>query len=270
MCAFDFVAKRFFRQKPKNLAFEVDFNRVDVEGHAPDTIERKLGDFERPTASVIRRISSEGQLPRDEDFSYVLNLISLLAVRNPALRRSMTNARRHEFRVIGELLVTDKRLYEHHLREACEAGLISGKDVSFEEMRRFVQKDDYAIEISPQEYLLTELDLFKRILPWVSSRHWTLLIAKPDAPDFITCDRPASLVYRQMVFPMDGRHAVLGDRERPAPRRVDLEAAGVAEVNLRLLRLADRQVCSPTPGLAVLDGGGVVRVPLSETGRFRS
>src|SRR3974390_2669136 len=100
LCVYDFVAERFFRQKPKNVAFEVDFNRINVDGHPPDALERAFGEFEGNAAAVVRRICESGELPADEDLSYVLNLIALLATRNPRMRRSMTRARRHAARVI--------------------------------------------------------------------------------------------------------------------------------------------------------------------------
>jgi hypothetical protein len=99
LCVYDIIARRFFRAKPKNVAFEVDFNRVEVEGHPPDILETGFGQLEGHAASVIRRIITEHVIPEDEEFSYVLNVIALLAVRNPAMRRSMTVSQRHMYRV---------------------------------------------------------------------------------------------------------------------------------------------------------------------------
>jgi hypothetical protein len=270
LCVFDFVANRFFREKPKNVAFEVDFNCVDVEGHSPDALESAFGEFEGFTASVIRRICSEGQLPKDEEFSYVLNLISLLAVRNPANRRSMTAARLQMCRDIDDLLASDRRLYEYHLRKARTAGFVSGREVPFEEMQAFVRRGAYTVEISPQGHLQTELRVCKKILASVSSRYWSLLIAASGAPDFITCDHPVRRLHRQVVFPLDAKHAVMGNRERPAPARIVLEAVDIAEVNLRILNLADRQVYSRTPDVAVLSNGRLMNVRLPEIGCLRS
>jgi hypothetical protein len=33
LCGFDLVADRFFQQRPKNVAYELDFNRVEIDGH---------------------------------------------------------------------------------------------------------------------------------------------------------------------------------------------------------------------------------------------
>ncbi|MDQ2713152.1 MAG: DUF4238 domain-containing protein, partial [Acidobacteriota bacterium] len=86
LCVLDLIANRFFRQTPKNVAFEVDFNRIEIEGVAPDALEAAYGQFEDKAITVIRRICNENRLPRDEDFSYVYNFIALLRIRNPNVR----------------------------------------------------------------------------------------------------------------------------------------------------------------------------------------
>lgn len=116
---FDLSASRCFQQKPQRIAYELDFNRVNIQGHPPDVLERGFADLiEGPAASVIRRICDQSKLPEDEDFNYVLNLMALLAVRHPAMRRSMAAARHSCYRAIAELLASNRTLYEHHLKMA--------------------------------------------------------------------------------------------------------------------------------------------------------
>ncbi len=262
LCVFDSKALRFFRQKPKNVAYEVDFNRVDIKGQAPDSLEAIFGQMEGKTASVIERICREGQIPHDEEFSYVLNLIALFAVRNPAMRRSMAATRHHTHRVLLDLLASDRNLYENHVRMARASGFVSGPDVPFEKMQP-VLRTHKPIEILPQEHLQVELGVFQSILEAVSSRSWCLATATSDAPDFVTCDHPASLLFKQLVFPIDPRHALIGERDDSAPFTYRAGAAAVAEMNSRMLRLADRQVYSRTSEIVVFDDGEIVRVNLT-------
>jgi hypothetical protein len=129
------------REKPKNVAFGVDFNRVEVEGHPPDIVETGLDQLGCHVAAVIRRIIKEMVIPEHEEFSYVLNVIALLAIRNPAMRRSMTVSERHMYRVIGDLFVSNRKLYERQFRRAREASFVAAdKDVRFEVMRDFTSK----------------------------------------------------------------------------------------------------------------------------------
>jgi len=59
----------------------------------------------------------------------------------------------------------------------------------------------------------------------------------------------------------------MGDREQGAPRVMTLKAAGVAEVNTRMQKLADRQIYSRTPEVAFFDGEDAVTVPMAELAR---
>lgn len=258
--AFDFVDGRCFRPKPRNVAFEVDFNRFEADGHPPDALEKALGDFEGKAASVVRAICRDGELPSDEEFSYVLNLMCLLATRNPRLRNSMTIARRNTARIIGGLLVADRATYVHQNVAAREAGFVPDQEVPYERMKEFIDRDEYEVEISTTEHLQAELRLFDRILKSLGSRRWSLLVSAPGAPDFITCDHPADLVPKQIVFPIDARRAVLGTVEKPLPHRIVVAALGVAEVNARIVNQARRQIYGRGPEVAVLHENEVVSI----------
>jgi len=261
---FDFRVNRLFNPNPRGVALETNFNKIDLPGYAPDYLEKIFADkLEGTAVSVLRWICANNDIPPDEDFSYVLNLLTLFAVRNPAMRRSMAASRKHAYRVIGDLLASDRRLYEHHMAKAREDGFVTGADVPFERMQETLRAD-FELQISPQEHLATELEVFKSILEGVSARHWSLLIATPDAPDFITCDHPVSVVYKQCVFPIGPRHALMGDRENPAPVRIKLPTAGVAEVNARIADLADRQIYARSSEVTILVDREVVTIPFSQ------
>jgi hypothetical protein len=165
--------------------------------------------------------------------------------------------------VIGDLLVSDRRLYEHHAEKAREGGFVAESDVPFTRMQETLRAD-FELQISPQEHLATELAVFKSVLEGVSARYWSLLIATPDAPDFITCDHPVSIVYKQCVFPIGPRHALMGDRENHAPPRIKLTTAGVAEVNARIADLADRQIYARFSDVTILVEREVVTIPLEQ------
>jgi hypothetical protein len=270
LCVFDLAASRLFQEKPKNVAKEIDFNRVDIEGQPPDVLESAFGELvEAKAASVIRQICDEDRLPGIEEFSYVLNLITLLAVRHPVMRRAMTAAKQAEYHTFVEILASNRAIFETHLKSACEAGFVSRADFPFERMQEFVRRGNYTFEIGPHHHLRTELGAFEHTLRVVGSRYWSLWSANAGTPDLITCDRPVSLVFQELVFPLDTRHCIIGARERAAPPANVLNDAGVAEVNSRMVRLADRQVYSRASEIAVLVRGRVAKKPLTEVGSLR-
>ncbi len=131
--------------------------------------------------------------------------------------------------------------------------------------RRFRDRYEYTIEIPTDAHLETELGVFDSVLKSLGSRYWSLLVAAPDAPDFITCDHPANLVPRQIVFPLDVRHAVIGVVENPLSFRVKVPALGVAEVNTRIVNQSARQIYARTSEVCVLLGDKVVPLRFDQT-----
>lgn len=278
LCVFDLITRSCFTTRPRNVAAERDFNLVEVEGQAPDFLEKGLGAaLEDRAASVIRKIGEEKCLPEDHDLSYVINLICLLVVRNPRARRSLTRAKQQTAKTIGKMLVSDKQIYEHHLRKACEAGYITESDVSFERMKEFVDSGRYTIEVATHGLIRTELSIFNKVLRCLGSRYWSLLDAAPDAPDFITCDHPVTLVFKdqevqgpigvgsrqtEIVFPLGPRQALLGVFEDPLKQVVSVNSKGVAATNTRVIRHADRQFYSHGTTVSVLREGEVVNFTL--------
>ncbi len=270
---FDLVSDSYFRTKPRNVGAERDFNRIEMEGHDPDVLEQSLGEFEGKAVSVIREIATTGELPCDEDFSYVLILMALMVVRNPRLRRNMNSARSQTVRVICDFLVSDPGLYEYHLAKAKSEGFLPGDaEASFEEMRDFIRRDQYSVEISTGENLSLELAGFDSALRLLGSRYWSLVKADEDAPDFATCDHPVTSIFKdpsrsgpvgyglpntEVSFPLDARHALLGVLEDPLDIVIEASAGQVAAINSRTLYHADRQLYSKTAEVVVLRSEGL-------------
>lgn len=234
------VSRRVFPTNPRNVGAERDFNRIEADGYDPDTLERQLGEFESTAISVIRGIQASGELPADEELSYVINLMALLVVRNPRSRRTMNTAKRHMVRVIGDVLTSDRRLFEHHIAKAKDEGFIrKDADVSFEAMKTFIEDDQYTIEVSTNESLLLELGAFENTLGLLGSRYWSLVTAATDAPDFVTCDHPVTPAFKdskrggtigyglpqtEVSFPLNTRQALLGVLEDPRQPRLEARA----------------------------------------------
>src|SRR5271157_3609751 len=100
----DVVNGKCFRTSPKNVAAQRDFNRVDIEGKPPDVLEHGLAPFEQGMAAACRKANCSQTFPSDEDFNYIINLIGLIAVRNPPLRNSFNRARERSMKIIAHML----------------------------------------------------------------------------------------------------------------------------------------------------------------------
>ena len=84
--AFDAVERKVFRPAPDNVALQMDFNTIDLEGHKPDAFENAMACVESDIGPALVRIVAAKSLKNEEDRTLLLNLIGLLHIRNPRLR----------------------------------------------------------------------------------------------------------------------------------------------------------------------------------------
>lgn len=276
LTVFDCKSRRIFQTKPKKVAVQRDFNRFDLEGHPPDMVEQALGDFEGKAISVIHKIRTNEPLPADDELSYVMNLMALLFVRKPRLRESMNKAIKHSREIIMDRLGANEGIYNHHFKEAKKNEFIpKDAELSFE---RFVaERNNYTIGISTTESLFYELSVFDTVLKTFGCRHWSIMTADKEAPDFITCDHPVTIASKdenghgfggcgtpntEMSFPLGPRHLLIGDMEKPLPRQAIASSKNVAEINNRTINNAERHVYGRTQHIYILQGDKVIPTDL--------
>ncbi len=262
---------RSFRTTPKNVAVELDFNRVDIEGHQPDTIEIAFSALEQKAIQAIAHAVATEQFPNDDDYNSILNLICLIAIRNPLVRKSFNRAREQLIHLIGDVLVSDRQSWEHHVRKARENGGSIPDSVSFEEMKRFIRERNYKIEFSPQSNLRVELNAFDNILKVLGDRTWSLIIAPQDGPEFICSDHPVVIEWKsgrqgpigvgrretEVFFPMSRRAGFYGTFEDPLKEVVHAKPRNVAIMNRGVMFNAERHVFSPLGSFAVWIEGDI-------------
>jgi hypothetical protein len=249
---------RAFRTSPLNVAAERDFNRVDVEGQTPDAIERTLALFEGEAVTAIRRLIESKSFPNDNDWNLILNLLGIIAVRNPKLRGSFNDARKQVLRRIAELLVSDKTVWDHHADKARSAGGDISNEISFEDVMRFVEEKQFQFEFHPQGNLRVEFNAFNELLPLLGKRTWSVLVAPDDGPEFICSDHPVTLVWKngragpvgfgvrqtEVFFPLGRRIGFFGVFEDPLIPVVTCLPGNVATMNRRVALNSERHVYS--------------------------
>ena len=254
----DIHSGRLFRTSPKNVAAERDFNRIDIEGKSPDAIEQALAAFEGQTVTAIRNVLESEEFPNDEDCNLILNFLGLIAVHNPQRRKSFNYSREQTMHLIGDLLVSDKKIWDHHVKKAREAGETVSDDVSFEDVKRFVEERRYRIEFATEGNLHFEFHAFDKLLPILGQRTWSVLVTPKDGPEFICSDHPVTLVWKnrrggpvgyglretEVFFPLGRRIGFYGVFETPLRPVVKLEPNHVGTMNRRVALNAERHVYS--------------------------
>jgi hypothetical protein len=185
-----------FRTTPNNVAVERDFNRIDIEGQSSDAIEQALASLEEQAAQAIQNVIELEEFPEDKDYNFIMNLLGLIAVHNPQLRKSFNLSRKEVMNRIADLLVSDKRIWNHHVRKAREAGEEIDDNVRFEDVKRFVEERRYRMGFLTEGNLRVEFRAFDKLLPILGQRIWSLIVAPVDGPEFICSDHPVTLAWK--------------------------------------------------------------------------
>ena len=271
----DVQSGRSFHTSPKNVAVERDFNRVDIKGRSPDAMEQALAAFEEQTLFAIRNVIESEEFPSDEDCNWILNLLGFIAVHNPQHRKSFNDSREQLIHCIGDLLVSDKKIYDHHVKKVRESGENIIDDVSFKDMKRFIEDQKYQLEFSPEGNLHLEFDVFDKLLPILGQRTWSVLVASNNGPEFICSNHPVTLVWKsgryypvgyglketEVFFPLGRRVGFYGVFENPLPLVVKCKPGHVATMNTRVALNAERQVFSALETFVMWHEGQIREIP---------
>jgi len=156
-----------------NIVVKHDFNRVEIEGTAPDVFEQKMAKFEGDLAPALNRILEARNLRNAEDRAILLNFIGLIAIRNPRHRESFRNFNEQVVKRMMELATDTKERWEGQMKQGREAGVLKEtKTITYEEMRDFVKKNEYRIDLKTDFLIASEMKSFDAILPTLFNRKW--------------------------------------------------------------------------------------------------
>jgi hypothetical protein len=271
-CVLEVQTGKRFVASPKNLAVERDFNRIEIEGEQPDALEQAFSELEGHAAAAIRRASDTGAFPQGEDYDNIINLIVLIALRNPQMRESWNRAKEQQARLFAELLVSQRTIFDHLVAQVREAGHLSEEvsQVPYEEVKRFIKDGQYDIACPRAGNQIVELQAFDSLLKLFARRLWSVCIAPSDGPEFVCSDHPVTLRWKEpgmrapigfglanteLCVPLSRKIGLYGVFEEELPPAVHLTEQGVAEFNHRVAANASRHVFSATETFVlILDG----------------
>jgi len=103
-----------FSTNTKNVARERDFNRLDSDDLPPDALETAYAEFEGELAPVLKKLVSGGACSVD-DFSYILTLMGVLAVRNPRYRANFADFQNNVRLKMLAMQLSSKERWERQL-----------------------------------------------------------------------------------------------------------------------------------------------------------
>jgi hypothetical protein len=254
---FDRIGHKSYRQGINNVAFERDFNRVDVEGVDIDAFEKAMSKFETDLEPVLQRIIQAESLENQDDRATLLAFIGLLVMRNPRLRENIRGFHERVSKIIMDLSLATPQRWNHQVEAAKAAGYMRpDTDADYARMKAFIDGGRYKIKVSNNWQMTLEMGTFGRVVPLLFERRWVLIRAATDCAGFITSDHPVCLTWSEpkgrapiglglrgteILFPISPRLSVVGAFELEEGH-ADATPLMVAEMNGTIALFAERQV----------------------------
>lgn len=249
-----------FTTRPRNIAAERDFNRIDVEGVDPNSVEANYAKFESLLAPALLRISSAGVIDDPDDYNLIFNLISICATRNKRWRRRWAAFQNDVWKKVLGVMTSSETIWRGTVDRAIAAGALDPSAPSeYQTARRFYEEDEYDVVTSTTAHVSLEIGSIDTLLPLIGRRLWTQVRA-PKGSAFITSDHPVCLYFQdlsdrhalfppgygvrktEVLFPVSENLAIIGRFEDTLPARIEATAETVAILNGRIVEFADRQV----------------------------
>lgn len=261
--------KRKFKTIAKGLANIRDFNRVNIEGEAPDFVEMELSRLETRIANAIRSVHEDNKF-ESENRALILELIAMFAARNPSMRSKVASLLDQVNKnMLLKLLENDISMKEKLSSMLME--LHPGKDITNEDMKKYVI-EELTVEIATEYHIFTECQMIVSMVECLNKRKWTLLQSSPETGFFITSDSPVvlcwenpdevSAVYRNspgfampntvIYFPLSKKLALIGtfegENKIATPNKIQ-----VATANTMQIIFAKKQLYMPNTEFYFID-----------------
>jgi hypothetical protein len=202
----DFETRKQWPARPKDVANERDFYRVEIAGEKPTIIEDAFAQgIESATAPIVDVINSRRALPKGEDLSTLLRFITLLALRGPLWRKTMIKGLNDLSHGIWSAVLSSREAFEAAVRKIPDGETLL-KGTTYEEMKSFIQDTSFDSDTPENRnwYVGQTIKLVDTAFPFFADRTWSLLVAPEDAPDFVCTDNPVALsstIHRPPMFP---------------------------------------------------------------------
>lgn len=249
-----------WRQRPRTVAHERDFYRTAIEGEDPFLVEKALAEIEGQVAPIIREIQRTLKLPDAEALQELLYFVALLATRVPSLRESLSKFFDQLSRTTLDLASATPERFEHQKALLHSKGYdVDG--LEWQDVRASLEPGAGCFGVDQTWLIGQALQAAETIMKCLIPRHWGLMIASHEMPDFVCSDNPVSLAagFRlspPMTSPGFGlaetavlvpltRRIVLVGRFEETPPLLPVSKQQVARMNSLTIMYARQWVFSP-------------------------
>src|ERR1700722_7976116 len=193
--ASDASIPKAFPAGPGNIAAERDWNKIEIDGVPRDALENELGKFEGVIAPAIKRVRETSWFGKDgQDREDIINLATLLAVRNPRMREGIQQIETNMLRAMLVAPFEDPKRWDAVIEQLkANKQVPEGAPVDFAGHKRYVEENKDKLHAHKNLTLEMELDALPKMYPLFDARRWRILEAKDGTGGFVTTDHPVCL-----------------------------------------------------------------------------
>jgi Protein of unknown function (DUF4238)/Ribosomal protein L7/L12 dimerisation domain len=257
----DASTRKQFTSSTTNIAAERDYNKIEAQGVPADALEKELGKFEGVIAPGIRRVRETASFGQDaKDREDIINLVVLLAVRNPRVRNDMGKLYTELLQAMVAMPFEDPARWDAVVEQLKAAGQWpEGAAVDFDGHKKFVEENKDKLKPHQNFTLEMELEAIVGMYPYFDARKWRILKAKDDSGGFVTTDHPVcvhragglnygqqfapglGLSDRDILFPLSSKVALMGRLEGDEDA-MEVDRDTVAQFNATVMGYAMKQI----------------------------
>lgn len=199
----DLKQLKSWKSNTRDVGQQKDYNRIELPDCPPDHLEQVLCEIEGPAATAIKLITERKSLPGKKDLKVLMRFVALMSMRVPSVREASVKSKEQLMRqVLGIYAELDDFTLQAKVDDFRKNDP-NFPDVSIEDFRKFVQSNDYNIEFPTQwqamDFVMSYLSNLETFTHALTNRKWNLLVAQPEAGDFICTDNPVALDWTTKV-----------------------------------------------------------------------
>ncbi|MBN9033813.1 MAG: DUF4238 domain-containing protein [Rhizobiales bacterium] len=253
----DIVQRKTFATGSGNIAAERDFNRIEVDGLDPNSLENAYASFEAKAATALNRLIHLVDMPDGEDRLVIFNLMAMLAVRNPRFRMNISSFLDDVYRKVGKLVMGSEERWISVRQRMSDAGYTVPDNISYAQLKEFITSDEYDVVVPTTTLARFELPQYHLAIQTMMKRNWQIFISDENSGGFVTCDHPVNLIATDerllgrplgfglpgtaVLFPLSPKIMIAGEFGGQSLRR-KVDRAEVAVLNSHMIDGAVAQI----------------------------
>jgi len=153
-----------------------------------------LSEREGEASLVIKNVNEKLRLPDDDkEFTILMDFIALMATRIPVTRNSISKFFEGLTKDFLHQITDTPERYEASMSKLEEENPKIKSKASYEDMKKFVDEDQYKVDTPPEYHLGNMFRWAESIFPHLVTRKWSLVMIENNENKFICSDNPVGL-----------------------------------------------------------------------------